>query len=145
MWLLVQLHLYHLALPSFRYSAPISFLSLVFSTLSALSILQAVHSTCGCYNSTLRIQRSVALDPVDSSDLFLTFMGVALFNLIIIFLHVVINYHFYHYAWKGAARSFILSGHVKYSSNMDLTSNPRNLVALLLQFHAFPTVLIPIS
>ena len=85
MWLLAQLHLYHRALPSFEYSAPISFLSLVFSTLSALSIPQAVHSTCACYNSTLRIQRSIPFDLVDPSDLFLTLMGVASFNLIIIF------------------------------------------------------------
>ena len=60
-WLLAQLHLYHRALPSFRYSVPISFLSLLFSTLSALSISQAVCSTCTCsfrYNNNLRIQRS---------------------------------------------------------------------------------------
>ena len=85
MWLLAQLHLYHHVLPSFRYSAPINFLSLVLSTISALSIPQAVHSTCTCYNITLRIQRSIPFDPVDPSDLFVTFMGIALFNLIIIF------------------------------------------------------------
>ena len=92
---LAQIHLYHCALSSFRYSMPISFLSLIFSTLSAVSIPHAAHSACACsfsyLTSNLRIQRSKSFDCVDLTDLFLTPMVVTLFNWIMN-LHKVAEY-----------------------------------------------------